>query len=355
MNIEYFYKTIGYELNSWILDMLRKRGVVMPPRFVAWDCTRRCNLNCEHCGAKKEIYPKELSTDEMKKLIDEIAAYGVRYFGVTGGEPLLRLDLLAIFEYAKQKGLSTTLATNGFLINEWNANTIARVFDSVQISLDGPKDIHNKIRGNDEAYERATSAIKRLRENGDSQLTVSSVIMPRNFSHFDELAQVVGNLPVNIWKIILVMPIGRAEENVDLNLSREQFLSLVELIKKYRKKWRGEIKIDVGENAAYLGEYDSQARMQPFFCPVGFSTCCIGADGNVRGCPEQPDTEYFREGNILQKSFKEIWESGFKKYRDNEYLKDATCASCRYHKKCRGGCWVNKVKGKICAAKEYCC
>ncbi|MFA6547506.1 MAG: SPASM domain-containing protein [Candidatus Magasanikbacteria bacterium] len=197
MNFEYFYKTIGYELNSWILDMLRKRGVVMPPRFVAWDSTRRCNLNCEHCGAKKEIYPKELSTDEIK-------------------------------------------------------------------------------------------------------------------------------------------------------------IELIELIKKYRKKWRRKIKIDLGENAAYLGEYDHQARIQPFFCPVGFSTCCIGADGNVRGCPEQPDTEYFREGNILQKSFKEIWENGFKKYRDDEYLKDDVCAHCEYHKKCRGGCWVNKVKGKICAAKEYC-
>ena len=327
----------------------------MPPRFVAWDSTRRCNLNCKHCGAKKETYAKELTTTEIKKVIDEIAAYGVRYFGVTGGEPFLRPDLLEIFQYAKQKGLSTTLATNGFLINGGNIDRVTQCFDSVQISLDGSEEIHNKIRGNNESHQHAVSALKLLRQNKLIQLTISSVITPHNFPYLEELAQLVENLQINIWKIVLVMPIGQVENNEKFNLTREQFFSLAQLIKKYQKKWRGKnIKIDLGENAAYLGKFDKKLRPQPFICPVGITVCCIGVNGSVRGCPEEPDIEEFREGNILEKSFKEIWEKGFKKYRDDEYLQDETCAQCVYHKKCRGGCWVNKVKGKQCAAKEYC-
>ncbi|MGD0577025.1 MAG: radical SAM protein, partial [Candidatus Staskawiczbacteria bacterium] len=129
-----------------------KNGVIPPPKYVGWDCTRSCNLNCEHCGAKKETYQTELTTDQVKKIIDRISSSGCEYFETTGGEPLLRKDLSEIFEYAKNRGLKTSLATNGFLINESNAPKLSKIFDSVQISLDGPEKIHNKIRGNEFAF-----------------------------------------------------------------------------------------------------------------------------------------------------------------------------------------------------------
>jgi radical SAM protein with 4Fe4S-binding SPASM domain len=353
MSLAFYFKKVSLNWNRKVVDLLYQQGMVMPPKLVAWDSTRRCNLNCQHCGAKKENYPRELMTDEIEKLIGEIAEWGVQYFGVTGGEPLMRQDLLDIFAYAKRKGLSTSLATNGFFIDELKAKEIARLFDSVQISLDGPEATHNQIRENQLAFAKAIGAMRLLKLTGVRQLTISSVITPTNLPQFDELAEIVKQIEPNIWKIVLVMPIGRAEENQNLVLDKEQFMSLVEKIIKLRKQWKKKTKIDLGENSAYLGECDSHVRETPFFCPVGFNACCVGVDGNIRGCPEQPDIEYFREGNILEKSLKEIWTNGFKKYRTKEFLQDKNCANCAYKKHCRGGCWVCRNQEQTCPAKMY--
>jgi len=325
-------------------------GVVPPPKFVIWDCTRRCNLNCEHCGAKKEKYPEELTAHQLKDLIRKLADYKVQYFVVTGGEPLLRQDLFEIFSFAKENGLKTGLATNGFFVNESNSKNIANIFDSVQISLDGPQKIHNTIRGNKEAFQKVINAINLLRRNNCKQITISSVITPSNIKDLEELARIIQKLDVNIWKVVSVMPIGKVEQNDNLFLNQQEFLKLLNFVKKNKKKLR----IEFGENLGYLGKYDKEVRSEPFFCPVGFLACCIGVNGNVRGCPEQPDISEFREGNILERDFSEIWEKGFKKYRDKAFLQDETCRKCKFKSECNGGCWVMKLKNINCSVRRYC-
>ena len=152
-----------------------------PPRYILWDCTRRCNLNCIHSGASKEKYEEELKEIDVKKLIDEIAKMGVKTFAVTGGEPLTRKDLLSILKYASDKGLKTGIATNGFLIDKDKATKIkSSNVDSIQISLDGTKDIHNKIRRNNNSYDRAINAIKYLNEVGIQDISVATTINPLN-------------------------------------------------------------------------------------------------------------------------------------------------------------------------------
>ncbi|MEF3695354.1 MAG: radical SAM protein, partial [Candidatus Cloacimonadota bacterium] len=104
---------INYWNSALRLDLFRKRfelaglssGRVPPPSYVLWDCTRRCNLNCLHCGASKEHYDTELSTAQVKALIDQLAKLKVRTFAVTGGEPLLRQDLVELLSYASVLGI----------------------------------------------------------------------------------------------------------------------------------------------------------------------------------------------------------------------------------------------------------
>jgi len=325
-------------------------GEVPPPKFVIWDCTRRCNLNCEHCGAKKEKYSIELTTQQVKDLVKKLSEYKVKYFVVTGGEPLLRQDLFEIFSFTKENGLKTGLATNGFFVNESNSKAIANNFDSVQISLDGSQEIHNKIRGNKEAFQKVISAINLLQKNNCKQITISSVITPSNIKDLENLGEIVKNLGVDIWKIVSVMPIGKIEQNDNLYLNQQEFLKLLNFVKENKKK----LKIEFGENLGYLGKYDKEVRNELFFCPVGFLACCIGVNGDVRGCPEQPDTPDFREGNILEKDFSEIWEKGFKKYRDREFLQDETCRKCKFKNDCNGGCWVMRLKDINCSVRRYC-
>lgn len=339
-------KLFGFQ-ESFLLSY--KLGVVPPPKFVVWDCTRRCNLNCEHCGAKKERYPEELTTQQVKDLVKKLSIYKVKYFVVTGGEPLLRQDLFEIFSFAKENGLKTGLATNGFFVNESNSKTIANIFDSIQISLDGPQEIHNKIRGNNEAFQKVINAINLLKKDNCKQITISSVITPSNIKDLEKLGEIVKKLDINIWKIVSVMPIGKVEQKDNLYLNRQEFFKLLNFIKENKKN----LKIEFGENLGYLGKHDKDVRNEPFFCPVGFLACCIGVDGNVRGCPEQPDISGFREGNILEKDFSEIWEKGFKKYRDKEFLQEESCKNCKFKSNCNGGCWVMKLKNINCSVRRY--
>lgn len=325
-------------------------GVVSPPKFVIWDCTRRCNLNCEHCGAKKEKYPTELTTQQVKELVKKLSDYKAEYFVATGGEPLLRQGLLEIFSFAKELGLKTGLATNGFFVDEGNSRIISNIFDSIQFSLDGSQEVHNKIRGNKEAFQKVINAINLLHKNNCKQITISSVIIPSNTKVLENLGEIVKKLDVDVWKIVSVMPIGKVKQNENLYLNQQEFLKLLNFVKENKKK----LKIEFGENLGYLGKYDKEVRNEPFFCPVGFLACCIGVNGNVRGCPEQPDIPYFTEGNIIEKDFSEIWKNGFKKYRDREILQDETCRKCKFRNDCNGGCWVMRLKDINCSVRRYC-
>jgi len=333
--------------NSFLLGY--DLGQVPPPKFVVWDCTRRCNLNCKHCGAKKEVYLKELTTSQVKDLVKKISEYKSEYFVVTGGEPLLREDIFEIFSFAKEIGLKTGIATNGFFVDKNNSKAISENFDSAQISLDGSLYVHNKIRGDNSSFQRAIEAVSFLQRAHCRQITICSVITPENFNDLNNLAKKIEELKVDIWKITSVMPIGRVEKNDNLFLNDEQFRNLLLFIKKNKKKLR----IRLGENLGHLGKDDKEYRDEPFFCPVGFLTCCIGVDGSVRGCPEQPDNQLFREGNILENDFKEIWEKGFKKYRNKNFLEDKNCKKCIFKNDCRGGCWVMRLKSLQCSIMRY--
>jgi radical SAM protein with 4Fe4S-binding SPASM domain len=309
-----------------------------PPRYVLWDCTRKCNLNCIHCGAVKEKYEKELKKEDVKKLIDELANLGVKTFAVTGGEPLTRPDLLNILKYASDKGLQTGIATNGFLINKEMASKIKDAnVTSVQVSLDGTKETHNQIRRNQNSFDNAINAINFLNGANIPNVTVATTVSPLNLNSLEELMNILIGLKMKFWRICVVMPIGRANENRELFLSKEQLKHLFEFIVKNKTK----LNIELGENLTFLGEYEEKIRDSPLMCPVGFKACCIGVDGNVRGCPEMPDTEKYREGSILEKPFIEIWNNGFKKYRDRKILiSDKKCSICKNKGSCYGGCWV---------------
>ena len=107
-------------------DILRYRGVhsVCKKPIVVWNVTSRCNLECEHCYANASLFSNstdDLSLDEAKKLIDDLSVFGVPVLLFSGGEPLVREDILEIINYASSKGLRTVLSSNGTLIDQRTA------------------------------------------------------------------------------------------------------------------------------------------------------------------------------------------------------------------------------------------
>ena len=118
--------------------------------IVVWNITRLCNLKCVHCyndsgGTETDL---AVTTVEAKKVLDDLAAFGVPSVLFSGGEPLMRHDLFELLGYAGQKGLRTVISTNGTLITSSAAAEIKRLGVSyVGISLDGIGEINDKFRG----------------------------------------------------------------------------------------------------------------------------------------------------------------------------------------------------------------
>ena len=153
------------------------------------------------------------------------------------------------------------------------------------------------------------------------------------------------NLEVKQWRISVIMPIGRSEQPAPFLLNNTQLTTLFSFAEQHQKS----LTILIAENLPFLGSFEERIRREPFLCPVGITACCIGVDGNVRGCAEQPDRPEFFEGNVKNRSIIDIWQDGFKKYRLNEtILKDKRCSQCRDRYHCYGGCHVMRLGNIQC-------
>ena len=133
---------------------------------VVWNMTRRCNLKCVHCYAQA-VDPDgqdEISTEQGKAIIDDLAAYGAPVMLFSGGEPLVRRDLPELASHATQKGMRAVISTNVTLIDRDMAKRLREVgLSYVGISLDGGEEIHDKFRGVPGSYRRALEGLEYCR------------------------------------------------------------------------------------------------------------------------------------------------------------------------------------------------
>lgn len=332
-------------------NSMRKLDKTPAPKTILWECTLTCNMKCIHCGAySNNIKSDELSEKEILGILDELASYGVKRFIITGGEPLLRKDIIEILQKAKELGLKTGFSTNGYFISEDNIQKIVQVADSIQVSVDGIGKTHDSFRKTKDAFDKAVNAIKLLRKNNCMQVCMTSTITPLNFDELEDLYNLAKE-NADVWRIGTAMPIGRSSKNDSLFLSNEQLKLLLDFIVE---KMKNKFPVLLGENLGYLGDYDKKIHKNDFFfCGIGVTSCCIGADGKVRGCPELPSTKEFVVGDLREKTFKEIWENSFEEYRDETYSSlPQDCLKCKDLALCRGGCQVMRLKNIHCTEKR---
>lgn len=136
---------------------------------VVWNVTRRCNLYCVHCysDSSPKNYEGELTTDEGRALLDDLAAFKIPAVLLSGGEPLIRPDLFDLVAHARDRGLRVVLSTNGTLVDARLARRIHEAgFSYVGISLDGIGPVNDAFRGRTGAYDRALRAIRLLQVQG---------------------------------------------------------------------------------------------------------------------------------------------------------------------------------------------
>jgi heme d1 biosynthesis radical SAM protein NirJ len=152
-------------------ELAARRPQVAAPTgpVVIWNLIRRCNLTCKHCYATSadKDFPGELDTAQVFEVMDDLKAYGVPVLILSGGEPLMRPDIFEISHRAKAMGFYVGLSSNGTLITERNiADIVAVGYDYVGVSLDGMRDIHDRFRRRQGAFDESLAGIRLCRDAG---------------------------------------------------------------------------------------------------------------------------------------------------------------------------------------------
>jgi len=331
---------------EWFATQWRSRA--LKPQYVQWICTYECNFKCPHCGtAAGEAREDELKTDEILKAIDSLAELGCKIFSVTGGEPLLRKDIFEVLGYAKDKGMTIGIVTNGYATEDYIPQLKKVGLDSVLVSIDGYGANHEKIRGTKGSYEKCLKSLDLYYELKVPVRAVSTVMLDENVDDIPKIIEDVWRHKITNQRIQPLIPEGRAKGTKN---NPETVKKVLRIIHDAREKG---INVEMSEGFAYLGAIDERVRSFDFFCGCGWNTFTIMHNGNIMGCPAI-DYPNLGEGNIREKDLKRIWWNGFDKFRKTifEDLPEK-CKDCQYVRICRGGCWLFRAnKADPCFLKE---
>lgn len=331
------------------------------PKHVIWDVTYACNLRCKHClTSSGKAWPAELDTRGALALLDALAEAQVLSLTVSGGEPLIRRDILTLLRRAGELGLRVEVATNGLVLPRafLDALDAIPVFD-VQVSLDGLGAEHDRFRGRAGAFDAACRSLRALREAGLST-SVSTTVTAENLDRLEALVDLAVELGCSAYKAIPLLPAGRAREaDPRLRLDAAGMRRFTAIMTRARDARRGQIQIAMESCFAFLLDPppDGAPADAPMGCSAGHDTLSIGADGQAYPCPFLHDLPL---GNLLEVPLRELWQRSprFAPLRTlSKQQMGEPCRSCAYAPDlCRGGCRAAAyLHTGYLAAADPCC
>lgn len=302
-----------------------------------WECTLRCNLKCKHCGSNcmAEDLRGEMPLNDFLCVLDEIEKnmHQPILITTTGGEPLMREDIMDCGREISKRGFYWGMVTNGTYLTQTILDKLLDAgLSSISVSLDDLQDEHNWMRGNNHSFHAAINAIDVLACN-QRNLTwdVITCVNKRNISHIEELKQFLIEHGVKRWKIFTVFAMGRAEEYPEMDLDKEEFTMLMTFISKSRKE--AALKVSYGCES-FLGPFEYEVRDNQYFCAAGVNVASIRFDGAISGCLS---IRYnYNEGNIYKNSFVDTWNNRFQRYRNSQWKKTGICEACEAWRWCLG-------------------
>ena len=175
------------------------RGRIPNPRRATIELTMRCNLSCQMCFRDQE-QKGELTLEEFKTVVDNLSP-GVRQINLIGGEVFLRRDLFEILDYLRDRDLRVRIQTNGTLLDAQRLQKLSVYWNvtGVGFSIDGPRELHNKIRGSNSAYDKTVAAIKNTAQF--FQVSVNTVLLDENFSVIEEVFKTLLPLGISEYRV----------------------------------------------------------------------------------------------------------------------------------------------------------
>jgi len=323
--------------------------------FVAiWEVTQACDLACVHCRAAAQPlrHPMELTTDEGKALIDQIAAMNVPVFVLTGGDPIKRPDLFELIAHARKVGVRVSLTPSATplltreVVRQLKDAGLARL----AVSLDGASaETHDAFRGMGGSFARTLDAIRWSNEVGPP-VQINTTFSRRNIAEMDDIAEMVESLRIALWSVFFLVPTGRGK--LDDLLSAEEFEQVFARIYRLSKTASFDIKTTeaqhyrrymlqqrVAERKAGLLEAPAPEKMADAIgrAPRGLNDgkgfVFISHTGEVFPSGFMP----LSAGNIRRQLLASIYRDSplFRSLRDTAQL-EGKCGACEFKEICGG-------------------
>ncbi|UCD27853.1 MAG: radical SAM protein [Planctomycetota bacterium] len=344
-----------------------------PLRLVFWETTIGCNLECVHCRRmeeSQELSKHDLSTEQARELIDQIATVGRPVLVFSGGEPLMRPDIFELAVYAKKVGLITALATNATLINLQIAGKIAEAaFERVSISFDGADPAtHDAFRGQAGSFERAIEGARLLRNEGVS-IQVNCTIARHNMDQIEDILKLAESIGAVAVHYFLLVPVGCGVQIAESQmLNKNQIEERLKLIYQLDRQTSLQIKPTCAPHYYRILRQEAKGLDQPQpstssessgslysvtkGCLAGSAVCFVSHTGEVYPCGYLP----ISAGDVKLHDFADIWRNSsvFADLRDPKQL-TGKCAQCEFIKVC-GGCRARAFyqSGDYLAEEPYC-
>lgn len=324
----------------------------MTPIIAVCELTKKCPLKCIHClnNSGKRGYV-ELSTEQWKNIFKDLHELGVQKINLTGGEVFSRNDFLEILDYCCSHFIAVAINSNGFYIDENTAKILKKYKNNIvfQISLDGNKENHNKIRGNAESFDRAINAIKYLVKYKVS-VSVAMTCNKYNIDDVEFVTKLVKTLGANQINISRTIEEGRAKnrhlsENVEIE-------KILDVIRKMRNKYADKFFFvaDPDDKMPYIESGRDK------ICGAGKMMVCIHENGDISPCLSMP----YILGNVIMEKMKDIFMyDRWKVFSDLNRPSSVYCSGCTNEMICLGcnatameqereNCnWKNELKTQI--------
>jgi mycofactocin radical SAM maturase len=307
------------------------------PICLTWEWTYACNLACVHClSSSGQRDPNELTTAEMRAVVDELAEMQVFYINVGGGEPTVRRDFFELLQYSVDHGVGVKFSTNGGMITPAKARQLAGMdYVDIQISLDGADAPTNDAVRGQGSYAMAIRAMDNLAAAGFGPFKISVVMTRHNIPQRDQLAELADRYGAEL-RLTRFRPSGRGADTWhELRPTQDQQYEL------YR--WLLD-RPDVltGDSFFHLSGYGEGALPGLNLCGAGRVVCLIDPVGDVYACPFVLHDE-FKAGSVrAEGGFARVWRSSdlFTSLREPQSA--GACASCGSFDACQGGCMAAK-------------
>lgn len=327
--------------------------------------TLACNLRCKHCllSAGKEL-KDELTTEEIKRLVDEAIELGVKRFYITGGEPFIKNDIFELIRYIiKEKNKELIIQTNATLFDDKKISALKKLKSpklTIQVSLEGPDaETHDKLRGKG-SFDKAVNGIKKLIGIGIIPV-VATAVSKFNENYITDTSRFLSKLGVKDHHILWMYTRGRGANNVDeLLVPSDKIAHIMRDLRGIYKE--GEIIVDNEESLKV--RLKAKRGRKTDLCNNCYEKVCVNSDGHVYPCASFNGDKRFDAGSIRDKSLKEIWLNSkiMAWFRNNSVQEKAECNACYLKFFCGGGCTAQSYyaseietgKGSLMAQEPYC-